>query len=670
MSIRFFIILIILFIPGKIFSQETRDQQFSDSTKTALLKLYEKELNKIKQRKLEDSLMEIIILDRISTLNSDTIQEKVSENENQVIPDPIKEVEIEDGEPVIGVSGDTLFYLFQPIGTLSIPQRAENLNLKLKELFNDDTFSPDSLKIINTGNEIEIYYQDQHLLTATNEEANYYQLTLDQLSLFYLNSLKKDFEKSYREKSFFINLLKAGKVLLILIGLWVLIKLINSGSNRLFKLVEKHKDNWLRDLQYKNYTFLSKNQEIGLIKFLIGVGKWVLIILAFYISIPLIFSVFAFTRGWADKLFDLVWSPFSSIANSIWNFLPNMFTIIAILVVMKYFLNFIKYIFQEIRREKLKIPGFYPDWAKPTYGIIKFLLIAFTVVLVFPYLPGSDSKIFQGVSVFVGVLFSLGSTNAISNMVAGIVITYMRPFKRGDRVRIGSITGDIIEKNLLVTRINSIKNEVITIPNSTILSGNILNYNLLGSESGLIIYTTVTIGYDVPWKKVYKALKEAASLTELLLKDPEPYVFQTELSDFYVAYQLNAYTKEPNKQAAIYSALHAHIQDVFNENNIEIMSPHYQANRDGNKSTIPGVKSENTKIKKKRNQEQTGEDEPVLGDRGQIIEEEIDDVTKNSDSTEDKSTKNSEIEVKEKGQKTHRKNQDDNKKGTDDSRKS
>ncbi|MCX2742785.1 mechanosensitive ion channel family protein [Mangrovivirga sp. M17] len=656
-------------IPEKHFTQELDNQYYSDSTRIVLLKIYKKELSEIKQRKLEDSVLETILMERILTLELDSNQAKVSEDNNQVIPDPIKSVEVENSEPVIGLSGDTLFYFYYPVGTLKADQRAKNLSEKLKELFNQDEFTPDSLKTITEDNTVEIYYQDQHLLTATKEEAEYNQLSLNELSKFYLLELKQDLEKSYRDKSFLINLLKAGKVLIILIGLWLLIRLISAGSNRSFALVEKHKDKWLKDLQYKNYTFLSKSQEITLIKFLIGVAKWVLIILSLYISIPLIFSVFTFTRGWADKLFKLVWTPFSSMATSIWSFLPNLITIIAILLVMHYFLKFIKYIFQEIRREKLTIPGFYPDWAKPTYGIVKFLLLAFTVILIFPYLPGSDSKIFQGVSVFVGVLFSLGSTNAISNMVAGIVITYMRPFKRGDRVRIGSITGDIIEKNLLVTRINSIKNEVITIPNSTILSGNILNYNLLGSESGLIIYTTVTIGYDVPWKKVHQALKEAAGRTELLLDEPEPYVFQTELSDFYVAYQLNAYTKEPNKQAAIYSALHAHIQDVFNENDIEIMSPHYQANRDGNKSTIPKINSGKSTVKKMKMGNQSEGEEPVLGDRGQAIEEDIEDVTKNSDVTEDKSSKNPEIEGHRENQNKEKKNQDDDKVDENDNQK-
>ncbi|MBK6967285.1 MAG: mechanosensitive ion channel family protein [Bacteroidales bacterium] len=212
------------------------------------------------------------------------------------------------------------------------------------------------------------------------------------------------------------------------------------------------------------------------------------------------------------------------------------------------------------------------------------------MVLIFPYLPGSGSPAFQGISVFIGVLFSLGSSSAIANMVAGMVITYMRPFKIGDRVKIGEITGDVMEKNMLVTRIRTVKNEDVTVPNSTVLLNSTTNYSTNAStgNSGLIIHTTVTIGYDAPWKEVHKTLIDAALLTDLILKNPQPFVLQTSLDDFYVSYQLNAYTKEANRQAMVYSDLHQNIQDCFNEAGIEIMSPHYRAQREGNMTTIPG----------------------------------------------------------------------------------
>jgi len=247
----------------------------------------------------------------------------------------------------------------------------------------------------------------------------------------------------------------------------------------------------------------------------------------------------------------------------------------------------VKYIFTEIHSEKLKVSGFHADWAMPTFSIVKFLLYAFMFVLIFPFLPGSDSNIFKGVSVFIGVLFSLGSHSSIANVVAGLVITYMRPFKVGDRIKIGDVTGDVIEKTLLVTRLRTPKNEEVTIPNSSVLSGNTVNYSTMARTVGLIIHTTVTIGYDVPWKKMHQALLNAADRTEAILKEPKPFVLQTSLDDFYVSYQINGYTRETNRFNRIYSSLHQNIQDCCNEMGIEIMSPHYRAQRDGNNTTIP-----------------------------------------------------------------------------------
>jgi small-conductance mechanosensitive channel len=208
-------------------------------------------------------------------------------------------------------------------------------------------------------------------------------------------------------------------------------------------------------------------------------------------------------------------------------------------------------------------------------------------VVIFPYLPGSDSRVFQGVTLFFGVLFSFGSSSAISNIVAGIVLTYMRPFKIGDRVRVGETFGDVIEKNLLITRIRTSKNEDITVPNSSILNDATINYSSSAKKLGLILNTNVVIGYDTPWPRINELLIDAALSTEGIKTDPKPFVLQTSLNEFHVTYQLNAYTALPNKMSTLYSRLHQNIQDKFNEAGIEIMSPHFTALRDGNGTQMP-----------------------------------------------------------------------------------
>ncbi|PZW44027.1 mechanosensitive ion channel-like protein [Mesonia algae] len=491
-----------------------------------------------------------------------------------------------NGFPVIGKQKEELFSIYTKSGSLSAAERASLISERIQEI-KFETFSADSLTIAKLENETDILYGKNILISLTSRDALANETTIDSLSKAYLVIVEANLNQ--QTESFVpVNIfLKIGLTVLILLGLWLALKLIAFVDKKTILFIEKHKSKWLKSLTYNNYTFITPEQELTVILFLVRIVKWVLILLIVYIFFPLIFSVFEFTRGWSDYLFDLIWSSFKQIFTAIWSYFPNIIKIAAIILVMRYFMRFVRYIFSEIQDKKLEISGFHQDWAMPTFTIVRFLLYAFMFVLIFPLLPGSDSNIFKGVSVFLGVLLSLGSSSAIANMVAGLVITYMRPFKIGDRINIGNTSGNVVEKTLLVTRLRTIKNEEITIPNSAVLNGNTINYSSYGEQEGLIINTTVTLGYDIPYKKVNEALIEAALRTNAIQKKPQPFVLQTSLDDFYVSYQLNAYTKEPNKQALIYSELHQNIQDCCNEMDIEILSPHYRAQRDGSMTTIP-----------------------------------------------------------------------------------
>ena len=269
------------------------------------------------------------------------------------------------------------------------------------------------------------------------------------------------------------------------------------------------------------------------------------------------------------------------------DYIPDFFTIIVIWYAIKYLIRFVRYLAHEVEAGHLKLNGFYPDWAMPTFHIVRFLLYAFMIAMIYKYLPGSETGVFQGISVFVGLIVSLGSTTVIGNIIAGLVITYMRPFKLGDRIKLNDTTGDIIEKTPLVTRIRTPKNEIVTVPNSFVMSSHTVNYSASAREYGLIIHSEVSIGYDVPWRKVNQLLIDAALNTPGVLDDPRPFVLETSLSDWYPVYQVNAYIKEADKMTKIYSDLYQNIQDRFNEAGVEIMSPHYMAVRDGNETTIP-----------------------------------------------------------------------------------
>ena len=243
--------------------------------------------------------------------------------------------------------------------------------------------------------------------------------------------------------------------------------------------------------------------------------------------------------------------------------------------------------FRALDRQSIRIDGFHPDWADSTYKIARTLLVALTAVVVFHYLPGSESRAFEGVALFVGFLVSTGSGGAIANVMAGAVLTYTRAFQVGDRVQIGDTCGDVVERSLLVTRVRTIKNEDIAIPNNAVMARAIINYSSSADRPGLILHTEVTLGYDVPWREAHRLLIGAARATPHVVASPEPFVYQLGLEDFYARYQLNAYTDEPNRQALTYSHLHENIQDALHGAGIEILSPHYTAFRDGSGRVAP-----------------------------------------------------------------------------------
>jgi small-conductance mechanosensitive channel len=231
--------------------------------------------------------------------------------------------------------------------------------------------------------------------------------------------------------------------------------------------------------------------------------------------------------------------------------------------------------------------GFDRDWGAPTAKLVRLLIIAASAVFMFPYLPGSNSPAFRGISVFLGVLLSLGSTSAVSHGVAGTILTYMRAFSVGDFVKIGDTIGVVVERKLLVTRIRTQKNEIVTVPNGSVLGGMVMNFSGEARKNGVIFYTSVSIGYNAPWRRVHELLIAAALSTRDVLETPRPFVLQSNLDDFYVSYELNAFTAHPENMQYIYSDLHQNIPDQFNEAGIEINSPHYTTLRDGNRTAIP-----------------------------------------------------------------------------------
>ena len=362
---------------------------------------------------------------------------------------------------------------------------------------------------------------------------------------------------------------------------------LKTGFNIIADRIQAEQGKRLKGFKIQRVQVFTESQLTNFLFALNRYSRYGVNILLTLIYLMGIFSIFPQTRGVVTLILDSILQSLSKGWQGFVDYLPNLLNLVIVIVVTYYGLKVIRFIFGEIEKETITFTGFRAEWAIPTFQLVRFLVIAFALVIAFPYLPGSSSPAFQGVSVFIGLLFSLGSTSVVANIVSGVVLTYTGGFRVGDRVKIADTVGDIIEKGLLVTRIRTIKNVEITIPNVMVMGSHIINYSAVSDERGLILHTTVTLGYDISWRLIHEALVKAALATNGILSEPKPFVLQTSLDDFYVSYELNAYTDQPNKMAVVYSELHQNIQDSCNDAGIEILSPHYGALRDGNPSTIP-----------------------------------------------------------------------------------
>lgn len=571
-----------------------------DSVNTVLLNQYNQKLIELKEEQSKDSLKKVALENELKGLkNTDNLKKeellselnRLKDSENNRLE--LKKARIDSlkatatGFPVKGFFNDSLFVIYSKIGSFSAKERADAISKRIAELKDNVVFDKKSLSIDATESNIDIVFKDKTIISITENDAIWNGTTKQKLAEEYKKIITNSVLKYKSETSFGTLLKEIGLALLVILILVLLIVYLKKFFRWTAKKIEEQEGKLIQGIKLKNYVLFDAKREISVLLSINTLLKWVFIGICIYIVLPILFNIFPWTQDFSKTLFGYILNPLKKMTSSLWHYLPNLITIIVIVVVFRHIIKGIHFLKNEVEVGNLQLSGFYPDWANPTYQILKVILYAFMFVLVFPYLPGSDSPVFQGVSVFLGFLFTFGSAGSLSNVIAGLVLTYMRLFRIGDRVKIGDVVGDVIEKSLLVTRVKTIKNEIISIPNSTVMSSHTINYSSETGSVGLILHSTVTIGYDVPWKKMHQTLIEAADRTTLLLKEPKPFVLQTSLDDFYVSYQINAYTKEANKQAAIYSELHQNIQDCCNEVGIEILSPHYRAARDGNTTTIP-----------------------------------------------------------------------------------
>lgn len=319
----------------------------------------------------------------------------------------------------------------------------------------------------------------------------------------------------------------------------------------------------------------------------------VVVVVLVLVYLQVAFAIVPLTRGYALRVIQYLLDPLRVIWQSLLANVGNLFFVAVMVVVARLTLRLLRMLFGEVSRGSLSLPGVTQERALPLYKIMRIAVVAITAVVVYPYIPGSNSAAFEGISLFAGALFTLGASSTAGNFIGGIVLVFSGAFRVGDRVRIGDVTGDVEESTLVLTRVRTPKNELVTLANSTVLAQSFVNYSALARRQGVIVHTRVALGYNVPWRTIHELLLRAAQRTDGIVEQPAPFVLQTSLDDFHVSYEINAYTRQANAMRHILSELHQNIQDAFGQAGVEILSPTYAALRDGNVSTVSKPPSTN-----------------------------------------------------------------------------
>ena len=534
-----------------------------------------KELETIKQFRQKDSIRIAMLLNEIQLLinnekNTPSITNSSTTNEKEIekLRNKMR------GRPIV-FEKDTLYYLYTSYGPYDIDTRVKYVEEKLKELYNDPYFVADSIKIKPAGDYLSVMYNDKTITGVSMVDALWENSSQTELAQRYANIIKNTIVKYKEQNSLKSVLIRLAELLLVLFIAFILVWAINRLFDFLKKITLNSEHRFLTSIRIRNYDFIKKPGIVKALVKLLAILRIVFLLFLLITIIPLIFDIFPSTQYLSKIIVQWISEPIKNVGIAIIGYLPHLFYIVIIAVITRYVLKILRFFALEIERGILKIKGFHPEWAHTTYVLARMMLWVLALVIMFPHLPGSDSDAFKGISIFLGVLISLGSSSAISNAIAGIVISYMRPFQVGDWIKSGEIIGAVIEKNALVTRLKTINNEDITIPNSAILSGATMNFTSIGKEIGLALNVQVKVRYDYSDNLVEELLIEAALKTNGISPKPHPYIFQISLSELNAVYELNAYTFHPENMYFIKSDLTKNIQSTFRQANIEIFSTQY-----------------------------------------------------------------------------------------------
>jgi len=310
---------------------------------------------------------------------------------------------------------------------------------------------------------------------------------------------------------------------------------------------------------------------------LVKLAEAVTLVSLAYLCLTFVFSLFPYTNPWSKELSGFLLEMLYEAGYGMLVSIPGMFMIVVIFFISRLLSKAVNAFFIAVENSTVPLRWFEPETAKATRRIVVVLIWVFALVVAYPLIPGSETKAFQGVSVFIGLMVSLGSAGLVGQLIGGIVAVYTRSFQAGDYVRIGEHEGVVRELGMLAAKIVTIRKEEVTIPNALLMSSTIINYSRQANPDGAIVATSVTIGYDAPWRQVHALLLMGAERTKGIRKSPEPFILQKSLSDFYVEYTLMFRIDRAEERFYILSELHGNIQDAFNEYGVQIMSPHFRS---------------------------------------------------------------------------------------------
>jgi small-conductance mechanosensitive channel len=469
--------------------------------------------------------------------------------------------------------------LFRVRGVMAYPaeRRAQDIRDRIQAIAADPSIRTDSLRVVETEERSIILAGERPVISVLDADAKLEGVRRHVLAELYRTRIAEAMVAYRSDRDPRVLLTHSLYALGATLAVAVLLLALRRGYRWLVELATRRLGERFEKLEKGSVNLIQARQLWQGLHGALKTLHLVLTLVLLYLYLNYVLDLFPWTRPVSRGLFDLVMDPLRVMGSALIGYIPDLVFLVILVVVTRYVLRLAKLFFAGIEQGRIKVASIDSELAEPTYRIVRLLIVVFALVVAYPYIPGSESEAFKGISILLGVMFSLSSTSVISNVIAGYSMIYRRAFRIGDRIQVGEVTGDVLERKLLVTRLRSVKNEEIVIPNTEILNSNIINFSTLAREQGLILHTTVGIGYETPWRQVEAMLRMAAERTPGMLATPAPFVLQKALGDFCVTYEINVYCDQPNAMAQLYTELHRNILDVFNEHGVQIMTPAYVA---------------------------------------------------------------------------------------------